>query len=125
MIFGEVEITYRQLLSANASGAIGALLDEHFAGQVMPMAKFGRAIMTELEQFQEARKRVIERNGGTLETAGYETAEGQKQADIEFNDLLSEKVTLRAPRFTEAEIDNTKLTGAQAMQLGWLIEESS
>lgn len=122
---GEVSVTYAQLIGANTGGALGALLSHRFPGRLMQLVRLGSAITAELTLFEEAKKKLIEQYGGKLDEARNTWTFGAKQAQAEreFKELLETKVSIKAPRFSEAEMEGSTLTSVQVLQLIWLVEE--
>ena len=118
------EVTYQQLINAMSAGAVAALLNERLPGRLMQLVRFGKSVTGELELFEEAKKKIIERHDGKLDEQKkvYEFDGNTEAADKDFQELLRTTVTIRGPRLTEAELDKTNLVPAQVMMLSWLVE---
>lgn len=126
---GDIEITYSQLIDANDSGAIHALLNQRFPGRLMQLIKFGQKVAIERKNADEARQKIIEQHGGIMNgDNSYNFPDGQmKLADADYREVLETKITIKAPRFTaeeRASLEHSSLTPAQGLQLIWLIEEN-
>ncbi len=123
--YGDIKLTYNQLIAANSGGALGALLSQHWPGRLMQFVKFGRVITAELETLDEGKKKLIEQYNGKLNEATneYEFGEHKEQAMAEFKELMQTEIIIQGPRLTDQELEKSSLTAQQVLQLVWLWEE--
>ena len=110
----------------NSTDALGRLMTQPMKAKAsFRLAKAIKQVQPHIEAFDETRSKLVEQHGkknGEGFTINPESKEWKKYID-ELSGVLKEDIELQVKKVTLASISQAEMTAADALVLGWLVDE--
>ena len=106
-----------------SSEPLGRLMSQPMGSvEAFRCAKLVKAVQSELESYEEARKNLIEQHGKNGEIK--QTSKNFKVFVNELEKLMEEEITLDAEKLDSSKLDSIEISPIDILALEWLIKES-